>query len=212
MISKTGEGGKLEAFLGQFVALITFFAFPMIQYGLLKKYSKREGRPELWYVRGRGFRLVIRNQPGKKTLSDIRYRVRIRNILPPTAGSDVATLIDIDVLEGTDPFLFPGNDQILFQFRLEYRKKEDALIVMRTDPTGMEVVHEWPFEDKTRIIVDYVANLENWFNFDVQIAKRVEIDGASLREMLGIVHRVEGNDPGLGDGGHIEIPTVRNVG
>ena len=60
--------------LTQLLALVTFFAFPATQYLLLKRYSRREGRPDLWYLPAYGFRLVVRKIPGKKTLSNIRYR------------------------------------------------------------------------------------------------------------------------------------------
>ena len=55
-----------DTFLGQFLALFTFFAFPAIQYIILKRFSKEHGKPELWYLPTFGFRLVIRNIPNKK--------------------------------------------------------------------------------------------------------------------------------------------------
>lgn len=193
----------MEAFLGQFMALVTFFAFPAIQYVLLKKYSAREGCPELWYLPAYGLRLVIRNLPGKKTLSDIKYRVRIREVVPAREGSSVATLSDTDVLEASDTFLFPGTDQILLSFQLDENEDGDMLVV-HTDKLG-EKVEEHIFEDETKLVVDYEANLENWFNFDVRIAKRVEIDGESLRDMLDAIdeNNVERR---------FDIPNVRNVG
>lgn len=193
----------MKAFLGQFMALVTFFAFPAIQYVLLKKYSAREGCPELWYLPAYGLRLVIRNLPGKKTLSDIKYRVRIREVVPAREGSSVATLSDTDVLEASDTFLFPGTDQILLSFQLDENEDGDLLVV-HTDKLG-EKVEERIFEDETKLVVDYEANLENWFNFDVRIAKRVEIDGESLRDMLDAIdeNNVERR---------FDIPNVRNVG
>jgi hypothetical protein len=193
----------MEVFLGQIIALATFFAFPVIQYIILKKYSAREGRPQLWYLPAYGFRLVIRNLPGNKTLSDIKYRVRVREVVPACDGSSVATLCDTDLIEVSDTFLFPGTDQILVSFQL---KKSDngKLLVIHTDKLG-EKVEKRVFEDDTKLVVDYEANLENWFNFDVRIAKRVEVDGKSLRDIMDAIDK---NDVER----QFDIPRVRNVG
>jgi hypothetical protein len=182
----------MEVFLGQIIALATFFAFPVIQYIILKKYSAREGRPQLWYL-----------PPGNKTLSDIKYRVRVREVVPACDGSSVATLCDTDLIEVSDTFLFPGTDQILVSFQL---KKSDngKLLVIHTDKLG-EKVEKRVFEDDTKLVVDYEANLENWFNFDVRIAKRVEVDGKSLRDIMDAIDK---NDVER----QFDIPRVRNVG
>lgn len=177
----------MEAFLGQIIALVTFFAFPAFQYVILKKYSAREGIPELWYLPAYGFRLVIRNLPGKKTLSEIKYRVRFREYVSSCFGSSVATLNDTDVIESSDTFLFPGTDQILISFQLK-RKDNGTLIFVHTNKLGNKIM-EHSFCDDARLIVDYSANLENWFNFDVQIAKRVEIDSQSLNHMLDAINK-----------------------
>ena len=194
----------MEAFIGQIIALITFFAFPAIQYVFLKKYSAREGCPELWYLPAYGLRLVIRNLPGKKTLSDIKYRVRVREVMPACEGSSVATLSDTDVLEASDTFLFPGTDQILLSFQL-YENDDGNLLIVHTDKLGKKVKEYVVFEDDTKLVVDYEANLENWFNFDVRIAKRVEIDGESLRGMLDAIGGNDVEQP-------FDISRVRNVG
>lgn len=96
----------MEFFLGQLAALVTFFAFPAFQYWLLKHTAKNEGNPELWYLPKYGFRLVIRNLPRKKSLSNIRYRVLVRTVVPPSAGSSVATYQDILLVEKDDFFCF----------------------------------------------------------------------------------------------------------
>jgi hypothetical protein len=62
----------LDQALSQLIALIAFFAFPAVQYVLLKTLSRKEGNPELWYLPDHGFRLVIRNLPRKRILTDIR--------------------------------------------------------------------------------------------------------------------------------------------
>src|SRR5947208_1912824 len=100
--------------LTQLLALIAFFAYPAIQYMLLKMHSRREGRPEIWYIPAyKHFRLVIRNIPGNKTLSDIKYRVIIRDVVLPHDGCSVTTWPDQVLLEREDFFLFPESDQLL---------------------------------------------------------------------------------------------------
>jgi len=81
----------LEQLLSQIVALAAFFAFPVIQYILLKIVSKREGNPEHWYLPEYGFRLVIRNKPRKKILKDIKYSIMLIRNTPPSEGCDVST-------------------------------------------------------------------------------------------------------------------------
>lgn len=119
---------------------------------------------------------------GKEDPFRLKYRVRVREVMPACEGSSVATLSDTDVLEASDTFLFPGTDQILLSFQL-YENDDGDLLIVHTDKLGKKVKEYVVFEDDTKLVVDYEANLENWFNFDVRIAKRVEIDGESLRGM-----------------------------
>src|SRR6266852_1332770 len=98
----TQEQAIAHEVLVQLLALVTFFAFPAFQYLLLKRYSKHEGRPELWYLPAYGFRLVVRNIPGKKTLSEIKYRALIRDVVQAGPGSSVATWNDRILLERED--------------------------------------------------------------------------------------------------------------
>lgn len=100
----------MEFILGQVVALVTFFGFPALQYLLLKKFPRREERPELWFLPRWGCRLVVHNITGKKKLSDIRYRALLRRRIPAGDGSSVATFEDQAILERDDFFLFPGTD------------------------------------------------------------------------------------------------------
>src|ERR1022692_161893 len=110
--------GIIKDVPGQLLALAAFFAFPAIQYVLLKIASRRKGRPELWYLPAFGFRLVIRNLPYRRTLTDIRYRTFVRKTVPSSAGSSVRTLNDQQLLSREDMVLFPGTDQVLLSFRL----------------------------------------------------------------------------------------------
>jgi len=71
----------IEIILSQLIALLTFFAFPIFQYFILKKLTKKECNPELWYLPDFGFRLVIRNLPGKRFLTDIKYKSFLREVV-----------------------------------------------------------------------------------------------------------------------------------
>lgn len=172
----------LQDLESQWLALVTFFAFPIIQYILLKISSRKEGQPELWYLPAYGFRLVLRNLPRKRTLTEIKYRSFLRRVIDSSAGSSVATLSDEQVSEGEEMVLFPGVDQILLAFRLD-RTNEDVergvVQLVITDKLGsqqsaIEVGHS------DRLICDYLATVQNFFNFDVQLGKRAEIYGGSI--------------------------------
>src|SRR5690348_7813851 len=124
-----------EQLAAQLLALVTFFAFPAIQYGSLRRFSRQEGRPELWYLPRFGFRLVVHNISGRRTLSEIRYRTILRHIVPAGDGSSVHTFVDTVLTDREDFFLFPGTDQILLCFRLE-RAASSELLLIQTDKLG----------------------------------------------------------------------------
>lgn len=174
----------MNEIMAQLVALLTFFAFPAIQYILLKRYSRKEGAPELWYLPQYGFRLVMRNNPGTKTLSEIRYRALIREVIPPGAGASVVTWNDRLLHERDDFFLFPHADQVLLSFQLE--RGESGLIFVYTDKLG-NAIERITLSDRAVVIADYVANVENLFNFDVKLAKRVEITMTDLFAVAEVV-------------------------
>ena len=178
MICDTSFG--FETFIGQILALLTFFAFPAIQYIILKRFSRKEGKPELWYLPAYGFRLVIRNIPNKKTLSDIRNRTRVRQTIQSNSGSSVSTLQDKILIDKDDFFLLPGYDQILICFRIIGKHKNDLRFVY-TDKLG-EKIEEFDFNSFDQIVSDYTANIENILNFDVRISKRVIFDRNDLLE------------------------------
>ncbi|HET9283682.1 MAG TPA: hypothetical protein VFR24_17140 [Candidatus Angelobacter sp.] len=190
--------------IDQFLALLAFFIFPIIQYVWLKYRSKNEGKIKLWYLPAYGFRLVIRNLPRRHTLSDIKYRVQLRKIVPPAAGATVATLIDTPVHEKEDFFLFPGNDQTLLSFRIK-GETQDKLIFTITDKLGNEQ-KTIPLAEFDRIICDYSATLNNLFNFNVHLAKRGEISSATLK----ILWQKTQSAPQ--DEDEFAIDRVRNVG
>ena len=127
----------LTAAGSQLVALAAFFAFPAIQYILLRRFSRREGAPELWFLPKYGFRLVIRNIPGKRTLSELKTRVMLRTIVSASEGASVAAFMDEVLLTHEDFFLFPGTDQTLVSFRLE-RAASDSIDFIFSDKLGIE--------------------------------------------------------------------------
>jgi len=170
-----------EALLGQFGALLAFFAFPAFQYFFLRHLARDEGQPGLWYLPRYGFRLVIRNLPRRHTLSNIKYRSVLRTVIPAGSGSSVATFDDEALLQQEDFFLFPGTDQILVCFRLETGPKSESVFV-HTDKLGTEI-RRFKVDDKSILVSDFAGTLENLLNFDIAVARRVEITGARLKEI-----------------------------
>jgi len=170
----------LETFIGQLLALLTFIAFPAIQYIVLKRFSRKEGQPELWYLPAYGFRLVIRNIPNKKTLSDIKNRTRIRQVISSNSGSSVPTFQDKILIDKDDFFLLPGNDQVLICFNITGEHNSKMKFV-NTDKFG-KTIDEFDFENFDQIISDYTANIENLLNFDIKISKRVIFNKKDLFE------------------------------
>ncbi len=170
-----------EALLGQLGALVAFFAFPAVQYIFLRRLARGEGKPELWHLPQYGFRLVIRNLPRRRTLSNIKYRALIRTVVPANEGSSVATWQDHILVQREDFFLFPGSDQVLVCFRLE-RDPLASLVFVYTDKLGTEL-GRLPVDDKTVLVADFTGTLENLFNFDIAIGRRAEVNGKRLSEI-----------------------------
>jgi hypothetical protein len=169
-----------ETFIGQILALLTFFAFPAFQYIVLKRFSRKEGKPELWYLPAYGFRLVIRNIPNKRTLSEIRNRTRIRQVIASSRGSSVATLKDKILIDNEDFFLLPRYDHVLINFKI-IGDNENNLKFANTDKIG-NTIEEYDFKEFDQIISDYSANIENLLNFDIKISKRVIFEKEDLLE------------------------------
>lgn len=168
----------MSEFISQLVALVAFFAFPALQYLLLRRFTRNEGDPELWYLPAYGFRLVIRNIPGKKTLSELKLRAKLRTIVRSSSGSSAATLVEEILLDREDFFLFPGTDQIIISFRLE-RLADGSVEFILTDKLGSQQ-RRFPLHDFEKLICDYTANLENFLNFDIKLAKRCEVTSTTL--------------------------------
>lgn len=174
----------MDEVLQQLLALAAFFAFPAFQYSMLRRYRHRQGEAQLWYLPTVGFRLVIRNMGGKRTLSDIKYRALVRRIVPPGDGVSVATWRDRMLIVRDDFFLFPGSDQILLAFQLHRNRGQLELTLSppRDDvhEQGATPAQPVQVENHSKVIVDYVANIENLLNFDVRMARRIELDANTL--------------------------------
>jgi hypothetical protein len=168
----------LDLLVTQLISLGAFFLYPAIQYISLKSFAKKEGQLELWYLPDYGFRFVIRNIPNKKVLSDIKYKISLRKVLPSSSGSSVGTFYDSEVIKGDDFFLLPGTDKILFSFQIEERSI-DNLDLIFTDKLGNEP-RRYSLNDFNMIICEYEANLNNLFNFDIKLSKMAGIKKSSL--------------------------------
>lgn len=177
--------GVFDTLLGQLGALIAFFAFPVIQYAVLRHIARDEGKPELWYLPKYGFRLVIRNLPRRRALSNIQCRALVRTLVPPDIGCSAGTFVDAPLHEEENFFLFPGNDQVLVCFRLEVMAG-DRVCLIYTDKLGEEKAR-FVVGENSRLVADFTGTLQNLFNFNVQLARRIEIFGERLLE---IAHQV----------------------
>lgn len=193
----------MKVFIGQVLALITFFGFPMIQYIILKLSARREGIPELWYLPAYGFRLVIRNLPRKKQLFDIKYRCILRRVVPKNEGSSVSTYDDYELLSNEDFFLFAGTDQVLLSFQIRRDGQMNQIFVL-TDKLGNEIDTKG-MSDFDSLIADYTATVDNFFHFDIRISKRVEISRETLVSILEQIERKNTEQ-------RFQVTRVRNVG
>jgi len=172
----------IKELVAQLVALTTFFAFPAIQYVLLKRINKTGGIPELWYLPKYGFRAVIRNIPQKRTLTDIKYLVRVRRFVPASDGVSVGTYSDEMLVEREELFTFPNTDEIMICFRLQNGSDSTGQFVV-TDKLGVRQ-RAFALSEFDWLICDYVANVKNLFNFDVKISKRVELTTKTMATIL----------------------------
>jgi hypothetical protein len=101
----------------------------------------------------------------------------VRTTLPSKPGSSVASFDDKVLLERNELFLFAGTDQVLLSFRVGGELSPQTFV--HTDKFGL-LQSEYKLSEFDRVIVDYTAMLRNWFNFDIRVARRVEIKRATL--------------------------------
>lgn len=177
----------LEQSISQLLALITFFAFPAIQYLLLKWTARKEGLPRLGYLPEYGFRLVIRNIPRRRFLKEIKYKVFLRSLVPPSKGSTAYTFYDTDIICQEEIFVFPNSDITMLSFQLNGSEEEDISFVV-TDKLGKKIQNEVAIKNFEKLICDYSATIDNFFNFDIKVEKRVVIESSSLVKMWNETH------------------------
>lgn len=154
-----------------FTGALGYLAFPTVQHLILKRITRRHGNPELWHLPKFGFRLVVRNIPNGQTLYGIKSRCIIRKVVFSERGSSVDTYLDDTIHEKEDFFLLPQNDLILIGFKID-KSDNQSLHFVVTDKIGRSV-REIPFDCFDMLIVEYIANIKNKFNFDVKIAKQI---------------------------------------
>lgn len=167
----------IQGLLGQAAALVTFFAFPALQYLWLKRLASGEGTTNLSFS-VYGFRVAAANQFGRRVISDLRWRAIVRKLIPSPDNPELFLCEDTELHSREDFFLFPGGDQILAAFVL--RQDQDRVVLVSTSVTGTER-QRVTLGNKMFLICDFVANIENPLNFDFRIAKRVIV---SLDDLL----------------------------
>ncbi len=176
----------LEQSISQLLALVTFFAFPAIQYLLLKWAARKEGLPRLGYVPQYGFRLAIRNIPRRRVLKEIKYEVFLRSRIPAPRGSTADTSYEIDIFEREKLFVFQ-DDQIMLSFQLHGIDKDNIEFIV-TDKLGNKIQNGVPINNFQELICDYSAKLINFFNFNIEVEKRIVIKSSSLIDMWHETH------------------------
>lgn len=184
------------------IGIFTFYAFPVAEYLLKIWFSKKDGNPELWYLPYYGFRLVIRNIPRKVQLYDLKYAVRVRQVIPPSEGSSVATYIDDFLVENEDFFLLSGDDHLLLSFQL--KKENDQFLFIHTTKLGKSI-KTINLDEIDRLITDYTAHIDNRFHFDLLVGRRVSISKDNLKTYLKEVE--ENNEEQL-----LELDTIMKIG
>lgn len=170
-----------EQIIGVIIGFITFFLFPIAEFIGKRYFSRNDGNPELWYVPKYCFRLVVRNIPSKAKLYDLKYKSRVREIIPASNGCSVETFIDETLIDSGDFFLMPGDDQIILSFKLDTIDGIDYFI--QTDKVGIES-KRIELNKIDYLISDYTAQIDNKFQFDLFIGRRVEIKKKTLEDML----------------------------
>jgi len=166
-----------QGLVGQFIALLTFFAFPAIQNLWLRAVSSGEGAANLSFSPRYGFRVAVANQFGRRVLADIRWRVLLRRVRPTPDSRRLGLSDDTQILDREDFFLFPGGDQILVAFKLRRASSEVHFV-----PTSVVGVDRDPLslDQEPVLICDFTATIEMRFNFDYRLAKRLTVNLPAL--------------------------------
>ena len=175
--------------IGLAITVVAFFLLPAAQYIGLKRRTKTEGVPELWYLPKYCFRSVIGHFYQKHDLTDIKVKVRLREIIPKSVGCTAATFFDTILVNDEELFIFPKQDQVMVCFQL-HRAKNGLVCFVHTDKIGAEIKRYILDKDKNKddpryvLICDFTANVKNSFNFDIRISKRSELTSKSMANYL----------------------------
>ena len=167
----------LQGLLGQVIGLVTFFAFPALQYLWLRRLTHGEGSANLSFS-VLGFRVAVANQFGKRVISDMRWRAIVRKLRPSPDNPQLDLCDDTELHAREDFFLFPGGEQILAACTL--RQEKDHVALVSTSVTGKER-QRVPINGNAFLICDFMGNVENPLNLDFRVAKRVVV---SMDELL----------------------------
>ncbi|CDT07716.1 hypothetical protein [Vibrio coralliirubri] len=173
----------MEHLVSQILALLTFFLFPVLQFFLLKKASQDIALPQLWYLPQYGYRLVIRNAHSNKNLYDVKYKAYLKIRVKPEVNYDHGVVPPVpsvcatiyDELESSEmTLLLAREDKAMLCFKLLGESKSN-LEFCKTDYFG-NVEKKIKIEPNVEIHVEYTAIIDNPFNFDTRILKRVILD------------------------------------
>jgi len=69
----------------------------------------------------------------------------------------------------------------MLSFQLHETEEDIAFVV--TDKLGNKIQDGIPIKNFEKLICDYSATIDNFFNFDVKVEKRIVIESSSLARM-----------------------------
>jgi hypothetical protein len=169
---------KVVLLLVHWIGQFAFWVFATvatlaIQHRWLGRKYRKEGSIHLWYLPDFGFRLVMRNIPGRYLLKDFKFKVRLRKIVPPSKGSSVSTYVDIDVHQGEELFIAPKQDGVLLCFQLDTQEveNEERFVLIVTTKDGKEI-KRYDITDESCMIAEYTATVVNPYGLDFKLARR----------------------------------------
>ena len=75
----------------------------------------------------------------------------------------------------------------MFSFQLHGIEEKNITFVV-TDKLGNKIQNRIPLKNFEKLICDYSATINNFFNFNVKVKKRIVIQSSSLVKMWNEVH------------------------
>ena len=165
------EEARMQSFvlsaLGSFFAIVMVYAL----YICSAEYCKsHKAMAECWWLKdARSFRFVIRNMSGSTNLTDIRFRVWMRTIIPSAEGISVKTLVDAEVESGERLLLPRRQDLPLLCFRFEQADSAVALLI--TDKRGAVLRNFAVPSDLNYLMFEYTARTRHWYLFKHEISR-----------------------------------------